>query len=63
MTLNMPADILREVTRDDASAGMTHPAPDIDIPAGEDAEQVSGHLRHNAAARREFYSLTRRRWQ
>lgn len=39
MTLNMPADILREVTRDDASARMTHPAPDIEIPAAEDAKQ------------------------
>jgi hypothetical protein len=28
-----------EVTRDDASARMAHPAPDIDIPAVEDAEQ------------------------
>lgn len=37
MTLNMPADILRGLTRDDASARMTHPAPDIDIPAAEDA--------------------------
>jgi hypothetical protein len=78
-----------EVTRDDASARMTHPAPDIDVPAVEDAEQgydqleaehlrmsprgvrargprtltseISGHLRHNAAARHEFYPLTRRR--
>ena len=39
MTLNMPADIPREVTRDDASARMTHPAPDIDTAAAEDAEQ------------------------
>jgi GTP cyclohydrolase I len=36
VTLNMPADILRGLTRDDASA-QTHPAPDIDIPAAEDA--------------------------
>jgi GTP cyclohydrolase I len=33
VTLNMPADILRELTRDDASARTTHPAPDMDIPA------------------------------
>ena len=37
MTLNMQAGILREVTRDDASERMRHPAPDIDIPAAEDA--------------------------
>jgi GTP cyclohydrolase I len=37
VTLNMPADILRGLTRDDASARMTHPAPGIDIPAAEDA--------------------------
>lgn len=37
MNLNMPTGILREVPRDDASARLTHPAPDIDIPAAEDA--------------------------
>ena len=37
MTLDMPADILCELTRDDASARMTYPASDIDIPAAEDA--------------------------
>jgi hypothetical protein len=39
VTLNVPADILRELTRDDAYARMTHLAPDVDIPAAEDAEQ------------------------
>jgi GTP cyclohydrolase IA len=33
----MPTGILREVPRYDASARLTHPAPDIDIPAAEDA--------------------------
>jgi hypothetical protein len=37
VNLNMPTGILREVPRDDASARLTHPAPDIDIPAAEDA--------------------------
>ena len=37
MNLTMPTGILREVPRDDASARLTHPAPDIDIPAAEDA--------------------------
>ncbi len=37
VNLNMPAGILREVPGDDASARLTHPAPDIDIPAAEDA--------------------------
>jgi hypothetical protein len=35
--LNMPAGFLREVTRDDSSERMTHPAPDIDIPTAEGA--------------------------
>jgi GTP cyclohydrolase I len=56
VTLNMPADILRELTRDDASARTTHPAPDMDIPAAEDAVRAllvalgqdpeAEHLRH-----------------
>ena len=37
MNLNMPTGILREVPRDDASARLTRPAPDIDIRAAEDA--------------------------
>ena len=37
MNMNMSAGILREVTRDDASTRVTHPVPDIDIPAAEDA--------------------------
>lgn len=37
MNLNMPTGILREVPRDDASARLTRPAPDVDIPAAEDA--------------------------
>lgn len=37
VNLTMPTGILREVPRDDASARLTHPAPDIDIPAAEDA--------------------------
>jgi GTP cyclohydrolase I len=37
VTLNMPAGILREVTRDDSSERMTRPAPDIGIPAPEEA--------------------------
>jgi len=37
VNLNIPTGILREVPRDDASARLTHPAPDIDIPAAEDA--------------------------
>jgi len=38
VNLNMPTGILREVPRDDASARLlTHPAPDIDISAAEDA--------------------------
>ena len=96
MNLNMPTGILREVPRDDASARLlTHPAPDIDISAAEDAvrsllvalgqDPEAEHLRQtprrvvaayselltpdgfelttfaNAAARQEFYSLTRGR--
>jgi GTP cyclohydrolase I len=37
VNLNMSAGILCEVTRDDASARMTHPVPYIDIRAAEDA--------------------------
>jgi hypothetical protein len=37
VNMNMSAGILREVTRDDASTRVTHPVPDIDIPAAEDA--------------------------
>jgi hypothetical protein len=48
VTLNVPADILRELTRDDAYARMTHLAPDVDIPAAEDAVR-SLHVAPNAA--------------
>ncbi len=37
MNVNLSAGILREVTGDDASARVTHPVPDTDIPATEDA--------------------------
>lgn len=33
----MSAGILREVSRDDEPARVTHPVPDMDIPAAEDA--------------------------
>jgi hypothetical protein len=37
VNMNMSAGIVREVTRGDASTRVTHPVPDIDIPAAEDA--------------------------